>query len=397
MNTLYRKVTGCFSVLFSKPPDAVFQAPGRVNLIGEHTDYNNGFVLPCAIDRTTCMAIGIRNDNRINVIAMDYYEQSSQWQSTLPVEKDLDQPWSNYLRGVNEQFLIKNMQPAGMDIVVAGDIPMGAGLSSSASFCVVFATAINSLNKLGLAPVQIALLCQAAENEFVGCNCGIMDQLISVAGQKNHALLIDCGDLSYRPIRLPETMQVIIVDSKVTRGLVDSKYNKRRERCEEAARIMHIESLRKAEYHELLACRNRMEDATFRRARHVVTENLRTEKATQALQQGDYITLSRLMRESHASMRDDFEITTGEIDYLVKIIDSALCNRGGVRMTGGGFGGCVVVLAPTALGQLIIDTVNNLYQKETGLIAEVHICTASNGAGEIEHYTNDSDIRVSVV
>jgi galactokinase len=397
MNKLYQKTVNAFSAAFNKEPDAIFQAPGRVNLIGEHTDYNNGFVLPCAIDRATCIAIGVRPDDRIKVIAMDRDGQHSEWQSLLPMPQDTVHPWANYLLGVNEQFLKKGMQPTGMDVVVTGNIPLGAGLSSSASFCVVFATAINSLNGFSLAPVEIALLCQAAENEFVGCNCGIMDQLISVAGRKNHALLIDCRDLSYQPIRLPDDMQVIIVDSKVTRGLVGSKYNQRRKRCEDAAKTMHIESLREAEYHELLACRKLMEDTTFRRARHVVTENIRTQEAAYALRESDYGTLSRLMRESHASMRDDFEITTGEIDYLVKIIDSVLQDRGGVRMTGGGFGGSVVVLTPVTLSQLVIDTVNNLYRKETGLIAEIHICTASDGAGKIDHYASHSDRWVSMV
>ncbi|MBN1378150.1 MAG: galactokinase [Gammaproteobacteria bacterium] len=385
MHRLIQKVTQSFSESFNKDSEVVFHAPGRVNLIGEHTDYNNGFVLPCAIDRGTYMAIGIRSDNLINVVAVDNNGQNSQWQSVLPIEKDKDQSWANYLRGVNEQFLKRKLEPMGMDVVVTGNIPQGAGLSSSAALCVVFATAINSINRFDFSPTELALLCQAAENEYVGCNCGIMDQLISVAGQENHALLIDCSNLSYKPIEMPNDMQVIIVDSKVSRGLVGSKYNKRRKRCEQAANIMQVNSLRDADLDLLHRHKDKMEVPTFHRARHVITENLRTQEAALALRSNDYGSLSRLMRGSHVSMRDDFEITTSEIDYLVEIIDSVLHDRGGVRMTGGGFGGCVVALAPSALGQLVVDAVNNLYPEKTGLIAEIHMCIASSGAGKIEN------------
>jgi galactokinase len=383
MNTLYKNVTQSFSEFFDRDADAVFQAPGRVNLIGEHTDYNNGFVLPCAINRGTYMAIGRRTDNRINVVAMDNNNKTSQWQSVLPINMDVDQPWATYLRGVNEQFLKKNMKPAGMDITVTGNIPLGAGLSSSAAFCVVLATAVNTLNGFALSPSEIALLCQAAENEFVGCKCGIMDQLVSVAGQRGHALLIDCKDLGYTPIPVPDDMQITIIDSKVTRGLVGSKYNERRRQCEEAAHIMQVDSLREADYASLLQYEQQMDATVFRRARHIVTENVRTEKAAVALQNADYQTLSRLMAESHASMRDDFAITCMEVDYLVEIVSETLQDKGGVRMTGGGFGGCVVALAPVESSQAIIDTVNNLYCTHTSLQAQIHLCSASNGAGMV--------------
>lgn len=384
MNKTLEKAKNSFTEIFGKNADAIYYAPGRVNLIGEHTDYNNGFVLPCAINRGTSMAVGNRGDRQFNVIALDHNSEQNQWQSELPIESDHNQTWSNYLRGVNEQFLKKNLSPNGMDIVVTGDIPLGAGLSSSASFCVAFATAINLTNRFGLSPTEAALLCQAAENEFVGCNCGIMDPLISVTGRQNHAMLIDCGNLTYKAIELPAGLQVIIVDSKVTRGLVNSEYNKRREQCEQAAKIMKISSLREADLELLEKYKHLMEDPAYRRARHVITENIRTLQAAESLQKTDYATLSRLMLESHASMRDDFEITTNEIDYLVEIISTVLQDEGGVRMTGGGFGGCVVALAPSYMSQAVLDTVEKHYFSETGLKAEIHLCVASSGARNME-------------
>lgn len=381
MTELHGKVKQSFVRHFRTDPDAVFQAPGRVNLIGEHTDYNGGFVLPCAIDRRTFMAVKVRTDNRFHVIAANVGDTASRWDSSLPIEPDSVNSWSNYLRGVTEQFLKRKKTPPGMDIVVLSDIPQGAGLSSSASLSVAFATAVNHIGKLGMSPIEIARLCQAAENEFVGCKCGIMDQLISASGKRRHALLIDCKDLSYREINLPPDLEILIVDSKVSRGLVDSEYNIRRSQCEEAAAILQVDSLRGADMERLLASERRMAADTFRRARHVISENERTVAAAEALVRGDYAALSRYMAASHASMRDDFEITTPEIDFLVEIVGRVLNERGGVRMTGGGFGGCVVALAPKSCGKSIIDTVTGRYPEKTGLVPEIHLCSASDGAG----------------
>lgn len=383
MRALYDKVVRLFSEHFGSDPEAVFYAPGRVNLIGEHTDYNGGFVLPCAIDRHTCLAIKTRADNRFRVIAANIDSRASQWHSSLPMEADNENPWSNYLRGVNEQFLKRGKTPLGMDIVVLGNIPQGAGLSSSAAFSVAFATAINHAGRIGLSAAEIALLCQAAENEFVGCKCGIMDQLISAAGKRQHALLIDCKSLDYKAINLPDDAAILIIDSKVSRGLVDSEYNTRRSQCEEAAAVLQVESLREASMDGLQASESLMSDKTFRRARHVISENKRTTAAADALAGGDYAALSGLMSASHASMRDDFEITTPEIDFLVEIVSQVLGNEGGVRMTGGGFGGCVVALAPTSYSEKIINAVTERYPQKTGLAPEIHLCTASDGAGRI--------------
>lgn len=380
MTHLVETTKNLFNSEFGSPPDAVFHAPGRVNLIGEHTDYNNGFVLPCAIDRGTCLGINLRDDNIIRVIATNLDNAISEWATELPIEHDKENTWADYIRGVTEQLLKAGHTLKGMNIVVQGNVPQGAGLSSSASFSVGFATACNEVNQLGLSPTDIALTCQAAENEFAGCNCGIMDQLISAAGEEGNALLIDCGDYSYEPYPIPSDLSIMIIDSKVTRGLVDSEYNTRRKQCEDAAKIMGVDSLRDATLTLLDENKGNMPEQTFKRARHVITENQRTIDAARAMASHDYAKLNTLMMDSHVSMRDDFEITTSQIDYLVELVGKHLNNDGGVRMTGGGFGGCVVALVPQDKVNTIIEAVSEPYKKETGLCAEFHICKASRGA-----------------
>ncbi|WP_075186620.1 galactokinase [Teredinibacter haidensis] len=384
MNHPLERAQQAFSKTFNRDADRLFHAPGRVNLIGEHTDYNNGFVLPTAIDRGTYMAVGLRDDSQINVTALDINGETSCWDANATIEHDQKHSWANYLRGVFIQF-VESSHPniKGMDVVVAGNIPQGAGLSSSASFSVVFATAISEINNLFYTPAKIALLCQAAENQFVGCNCGIMDQLISAAGQINHALLIDCQNLAIEPISVPDSLAVMIIDSKVTRGLVDSEYNDRRKQCELAAKQLNISSLREASLSVLQANRDSVDPIAFKRAHHVITENERTLAMTEALKNNDVTSLSRLMAESHVSMRDDFEITVPLIDYLVELVSSVIGRNGGVRMTGGGFGGCIVCLLPENLIAPVTQAIHNNYPREHGLTAEIHICKASNGAGEI--------------
>ncbi|HEX5056449.1 MAG TPA: galactokinase [Gammaproteobacteria bacterium] len=383
MRELIERLTGSFRNYFRVEPQGIFQAPGRVNLIGEHTDYNQGFVLPCAIDRRTYMAVRTRSDGRLRVVSANMDGRASEWLASNPPPADRDNPWANYLRGVHAQFLKQGRAVSGMDILTLGDIPQGAGLSSSASFCVVFATAVNHVMGAGMSALQIALLCQAAENEFVGCNCGIMDQLISAAGRERHALLIDCRSLEYQPVALPDDMDAVIINSKVARGLIGSGYNDRRRQCEAAAAALKAGSLRDVGMAELLADETVMDPVCFRRARHVITENARTKAAALALAGGDYAALGGLMAASHISMRDDFAITTPEIDFLVSTVGCVLQNRGGVRMTGGGFGGCVVALAPKQLSGRIIDAVNAHYPSETGLKAEIYLCNAGEGAGRL--------------
>ncbi|WP_188149682.1 galactokinase [Teredinibacter waterburyi] len=388
MNDLATKTKEAFIESFQCKPDALYFAPGRVNLIGEHTDYNGGFVLPCAIDRGTYLAIKSRDDSRMSVIAHDIDSEKSEWDGRSPITPDIEHPWANYLRGVhNELTKLGHDNIRGMDVVASGNVPQGAGLSSSASFSVAFASALSGTNQLNLSATEIALLCQAAENNFAGCNCGIMDQLISAAGKEGHAVLIDCNDLSLRHVPMPSDLEVLIIDSKVKRGLVGSEYNTRRIQCEEAAQVMGIKSLRDATPELLKLFTAKLNPTTLRRATHIVTENTRTELAAEALRTSNAEQLSQLMKASHISMRDDFEITVPAVDLIVKIVDEIIGDRGGVRMTGGGFGGCVIALVPPQYIGAIKSKLNTDYTAQTGLTAEFHICKASRGAGLLEKFS----------
>lgn len=380
IQTLKDEAEAKFLFLTGSHSEIMSYAPGRVNLIGEHTDYNQGFVFPCAINRGTVIAAKIRNDSQMNVYAVDLNSQLSSWDVSLPITQDAKHRWANYLRGVCLEFQTVNHSLHGMDIIIHGNIPQGAGLSSSASLSVAFATLLNKVNSANFSSKEIAIICQASENNFVGCKCGIMDQLVSALGESGNALFIDCMDLSYKSIPIPKEMSVIIIDSKVTRGLVDSEYNARRNQCRAAAKILGVSSLRMAELGQLDAAKNNMEDTIFRRARHVITENNRVIQFSSAMKTHNYSKISRLMRQSHLSMKNDFNITTPEIDALVDIVSHEINNIGGVRMTGGGFGGCVVALAPTRICGAIITAVKKHYPQETGLTADIHIYTASEGA-----------------
>jgi galactokinase len=377
-----KRVREGFAERFGRAPEVVARAPGRVNLIGEHTDYNGGFVLPVAIDRYCHVACGRRGDDEIRVVAADMDGELSRW-SVAPeaaIPPDADRPWADYLRGVTDQLRKAGLPLRGLNAFVGSDVPVGAGLGSSAALCVAAATAFGRLHERDFSPRELAVLCRAAENEFVGCRCGIMDPWVSAAGRRGHALLIDCGEMTCTPVALPGDAAVTIIDSRVSHRHAGGEYNARRRQCEAAAEAMHVGSLREATMDRLLACRSRMDEAAFRRARHVLTENERTRAAAEALRRADYAGIGRLMAGSQASMRDDFQITTPEIDALVAIVDRVLDGRGGARMTGGGFGGSVVVLAPNALSEAVAAQVPARYFEQTGLAAELHRSIASDGA-----------------
>lgn len=372
-----------FEQVFSAPPRALFFAPGRVNLIGEHTDYNDGFVLPCAIDFGTWLAVRPRTDAVIRVVAGDLGNRVSEWRLDQPIERDPIESWSNYLRGVSAHFFRESLTVAGMDIYATGNVPQGAGLSSSASFSMAFATTCSQLNQLELSTGDLARICQKSESEFAGCNCGIMDQLASAAGRNGSALMLDCRDLSITPVAIPETLAIMIIDSKVERQLVGSEYNDRRRECELAAQGMAVKSLRDADLPLLERYKLSLAEVVYRRARHVITENQRTRKAAIALESGDLALLHRLMAESHASMRDDFNITVPKIDFLVESVEQKLDKDGGARMTGGGFGGCVVALVPKARQELIAEHVKKRQAEKYGYEPDIHICQAAEGARQI--------------
>ncbi|KQN47626.1 galactokinase [Rouxiella silvae] len=374
------KTLKIFEEKFGYPATITIKAPGRVNLIGEHTDYNDGFVLPCAIDYETVIACGQRNDRTIRVIAADYDNQQDEFSLDEPILSTNALPWANYVRGVVKHLMLRNGDFSGADMVISGNVPQGAGLSSSASLEVAVGQALKSLYDLPIDGVELALNGQEAENQFVGCNCGIMDQLISALGKENHALLIDCRSLETKAVSMPENASVVIINSNVKRGLVDSEYNTRRKQCEEAARFFGVKALRDVDMAQFAAKQQGLDPLTARRARHVISENDRTEAAAIALSHGDLKTMGVLMAESHASMRDDFEITVPPIDTLVEIVKSVIGEQGGVRMTGGGFGGCIVALIPSELVEQVRKTVAHEYHAKTGIKETFYVCQASEGA-----------------
>jgi len=359
----------------------IFRAPGRVNLIGDHTDYNDGFVLPAAINRQIVFAATPRKDSLVNVYALDF----DQWDH-FDLQKEIARPgensWGNYIRGMAWSLLREGCQLRGMDAAVAGDVPIGAGLSSSAAIEVAAGYAMLQLSDNLFDRKSLALAAQKAENDFVGMRCGIMDQYISCLGRQNHALLIDCRDLGYRALPLPLGARIVIVDSGVHRGLVDMEYNTRRLECEAAAAHFGVRALRDV---SLTAFNNRAHElapTVRRRTRHVITENDRTVSAAEALEADDLKAIGNLMVASHASLRDDFEVSCPELDLLVEI---ALGVEGvyGARLTGAGFGGSMVALVQPETAADLTNAIAARYESVSGRQATVYVCTASEGVTEI--------------
>lgn len=369
-----------FVDVFQYQPEYQFHAPGRVNLIGEHTDYNDGFVLPAAINFGTVVSISKRNDNVIRACAVNFNNEVTEFQLSDVIEKSVDHSWSNYLRGVCQILLQENIELTGADLTIVGDVPYGAGLSSSAALEIVLIRALTALAKVDIDPTRAALLGQKTENEYIGANTGIMDQLICACGQENHAVLIDCRTLESKPIALSDSMSIVIINSNVKRGLVDSEYNQRREQCQEAANSLKVSHLRDATLASLENAKANMSDVAYRRARHVISENNRTLEATKALSTQNWPQLGKLMAESHISMRDDFEITVAPIDGIVEMVGRIIGQEGGVRMTGGGFGGCVVALVPSEKVTEVTDYIRHHYQAKFGIKEDIYICKAVDGA-----------------
>ncbi len=379
--TLLDQATQSFTAKFGYLPTNNYHAPGRVNLIGEHTDYNDGFVLPAAINFGTTVVAAKREDNIVRACAVNFEEQVVEIDLGQTIESSETSPWANYLRGVCYQLLKEGFPIAGADLCIVGDVPYGAGLSSSAALEVVLIRTLLDLCDSTIDPTFAAQLGQKTENEFIGAQTGIMDQLIIARAKQDHAVLIDCRELTAKPVPLDPVFKIVIFNSNVRRGLVDSEYNTRRNQCQEAADAMGISHLRDADMDMLEAHKNTISEVTYRRARHVITENERTLNAAAALQAKDWATLGRLMTESHTSMKDDFEITVPAIDGLVSLIQEQLSEgEGGARMTGGGFGGCVVSLVHEDLVDKVIQHVADNYQAKFDLSETVYICKAVNGA-----------------
>ena len=376
------RVRAAFRDRFGGAPDVIARAPGRVNLIGEHTDYNDGFVLPVAIDREVRVAMRRRPDGRVRLYAANFRRRTA-----FPIDDIRHQPrerWSHYQRGVAHVLQQNGYRLGGFDAVVEGDVPTGAGLSSSAAVEVATATALKALFGLDLDPVRLALLCQKAENEFVGVNCGIMDQFISALGKRDAALLLDCRSLQTRHVPLTGDVQIVVADTAVKRGLVDSEYNQRRAQCEAAARLLAerlpgVTALRDVTPEQLHRFAGALPEVVHRRARHVVTENERVLASVAALEQSDLAVFGRLMYESHASLRDDYEVTVPQLDVLVEAA-RAVPGAIGARMTGAGFGGCTVNLVETPAVARFLQTVPAHYRAQTGLEPRLYVCAVVDGA-----------------
>ena len=375
--SLRERVASAFRSRYGSDPAFVVRAPGRVNLIGEHTDYNDGFVFPMAIDRAAWIALRPRGDRRVVATSLDF-EETREFDLATLGKKDTD-GWIEYLKGTAWALLDAGHALEGFEGVIAGDVPLGAGLSSSASIEMATARAFAAVSNLPWKPAPMALLGQRAENKWVGVNCGIMDQLISAAGVEDKALLIDCRSLETQAVPLPRGTVVVVLDTATRRGLVDSAYNERRAQCEAAAKLFGVKALRDVTSEQLAARAAELEPMTLRRARHVVTEDERTLAAAEAMRADDATRLGRLMNESHESLRHDFEVTN---DGLNVMVDEARRAPGcfGARMTGAGFGGCAVALVAADRSEAFVRQVEAGYREATGLAPKVYVCRATNGA-----------------
>ncbi|MFW6265089.1 MAG: galactokinase [Bacillota bacterium] len=366
---------------------ALFAAPGRVNLIGEHTDYNDGFVLPMAIDKKMQMIVQLREDQVVRAYSLDYDVENIF--SLLDYEYEEENMWANYIKGVVDELLKEGFDLKGFNLVFTGDVPQGSGLSSSAALEVVTAFALAELQQLSIKGVEMALLCQRAENNFVGVNCGIMDQYISRLGKKDYTLMIDCRSNEYELIPFKSNeYKIVICNSKVSRGLVDSEYNQRRKECEEAVEFFqdklehNVEALRDISFEEFEKYAADLPEIVAKRAKHVISENNRVLTAAAALKNNDFETFGKLMIESHQSLREDYQVSCKELDLLVEL---ALEQKGvsGSRMTGAGFGGCTVTLIQEKHLDDFISNVSSSYYKETGIETEIYVSSPANGAKEI--------------
>ncbi len=370
------QVASRFAQHFGSPPRWISRAPGRVNLIGEHTDYNEGFVLPMAIDRAVWIAFRDRDDHRVVVHSANYGETG---------EFSLDQfdkaaaGWMEYFKAVAWALHEAGHRLAGWEAVVHGDVPVGAGLSSSAALELAIARAFAAVAGLPWDPKAMALLGQRAENQWIGVRCGIMDQLVSAAGCADHALLIDCRSLDVQPVPIPGSLAVVILDTGTRRGLVDSVYNERRAECESAAEFFGVRALRDVDIDRFQQVSHQLEQPVRRRALHVVTENDRVLQAIDALRRGDLAALGVLMNKSHASLREDYQVSSDALDAIVHAAASqAGCY--GARMTGAGFGGCAVAVVDAATAQAFAANVATEYHRATGNTPATYICRPAGGA-----------------
>jgi len=371
--------------LYGDSPEIVVRAPGRVNLIGEHTDYNDGFVFPAAIDKDVMVAAGARNDDQMRVFAVNFSQSSTFTLEGVQPATDGRERWSNYLRAMVWVFHEEGYETRGMNAALLGNVPLGAGLSSSAAMLVACGLMLAAANEIDIDPVRLALLAQRAEHQFVGVNVGIMDQFISALGQKDHALLIDTRALSYEAVPLPKTgVSIVIADTNKKRGLVDSEYNTRRAECERAVALLQryfpsIRALRDVSLEEFERYSESLPEVTRMRARHVISEDARTLEGVAALKAGDIARFGELMNGSHESLKNDYQVSCKELDAMVAAARS-INGVYGARMTGAGFGGCTVSLVADEAVERFRTEVPVLYKKAAGLNCTIYVTTACQGA-----------------
>lgn len=366
--------------------NGTYAAPGRVNLIGEHTDYNDGFVMPMAIEKEVTMLAQLRPDKKVKAYSLDYDQI---------VEFDLDNLkydeehiWANYIMGVIDEIQKLGEKLQGFNLMFTGNVPQGSGLSSSAALEVVTAMTICDLHKIKIDGVEMALLAQRAENNFVGVQCGIMDQYISRLGKKDHALLIDCRTNDYELVPFEnDDYQIVICNSKVERGLVDSEYNQRRRECNQAVEFFaekesaEITALRDVDLKTVEKYKDQLAENVYKRAHHVVSENARVLESQKALEADEMKKFGDLMYASHKSLSEDYEVSCKELDILVNL--AAEEGVEGARMTGAGFGGCTVNLVKKDKVDQFVENIKEKYKDETGIDAEVYVSNPGDGARKL--------------
>ncbi|MCS7089866.1 MAG: galactokinase [Verrucomicrobiota bacterium] len=371
-----------FEQHYGQAPRWIAGAPGRVNLIGEHTDYNDGYVFPMALERYTVVLGVPRHDPRVRIISLA---------DPHPLEVSLDKPleprskgfWGNYPLGVMAGFLERGYRVPGLNLLIHSSVPLGGGVSSSAALEVAMATLLEAAMAVRLEPVEKALLCQQAEHRYAGMPCGIMDQFIAVLAQPGHALLLDCRSRCFQQVpMLDSDVTVLVINTQVRHTLTGSEYPTRRRQCEEAARIMKLPALRDATLADLESARSRLDPTVYRRARHVIGEIQRTLEAAEAFRDGNWLRAGELMYASHASLRDDYEVSCRELDVVVEAARAIGPDAGvyGCRMTGGGFGGCAVALVRTAAVSEVQQRLARAYWQQTGREAVMFVSRPGRGA-----------------
>jgi galactokinase len=386
---LKQRTITAFRQRYGVGPDFIARAPGRVNLLGEHVDYNEGFVMPVAIDRDTMIAFRKSGSQTSSVYALDLGEETEFDHLSILQKKAINgsplASWAYYPAGVMWSLAAEGLETPGIQAVFASEVPRGAGLSSSASVELAFGVAWKTLGEWNIPPLQLAQLALKAEIHYVGLNCGIMDQFASACGLRDHLLYLDCRSLAWKTVTMPEETVIVVADTSVRRSLTDSAYNERHASCEEAVRILQeflpgIKALRDVNVEQFKQFENRLPNTTAKRARHIIEEIARTGQALELLEQKDLIHFGKLMNACHTSLRDLYDVSCPELDVMVSLAQS-LPGCFGARLTGAGFGGCTVNLVDKESGKDFSHSLATGFTQKTGLLPDIYICQTANGAG----------------